>query len=336
MSEIIAFPEDSYDFSGDEVGAALAGLVARDVDGYPRSGVFPSTSALISGRGDWQVDVAPFVAVIGEERIVRFGGIDDVDQVTLDPPPVSGGRIDRICWSPTMGTPPLHVVPGSPGTEPVAPGIPGGMLSLGTVHLEASDTSTSQAVLDHDFDFSTTAGGVLIVRTIEDLDEWEATNGSEAFCLADGGGYVRRADEWKPNGAVTGPITYVAAVSGYESGWNPVVRAQYTRAGNSIEVEIQAETDRAMVRIPGPIFVSVPFPFGATPISVDGSGFFLAGPSGARRIYDLKVRQATSTQVVLEFLRTDGRVAERVPPQQAGLAASDLVSWRARFRYTTS
>lgn len=334
MNEIVTFPEDSYDFSSDEVGAALAGLIVRDVDGNPRAGILPSSHALLSGRSDWQIDVAPFVGVAVEGRVIRLGGIDDVGQAEVDPPPVTGARIDRICWSPLMGTPPLHVVPGNPGVSPVAPATPPGMLSLGTVELDAADTSTGQGVFVHDFDFSATAGGTLIFRTLADLDDWEAANGAEAFVIADGGGYVRRAGTWQPNGAVVGPILYSPTITGYETGWLPEVRAQYTRAGQSVEVEIQAVTERYMVRLLGPIFVSVPVPIASSPISVEGSGFFLAGPAAGKRIYELSVRQATGTQVVLEFLRTDGRVAERIPPQQAGLAASDVISWRARFRYT--
>lgn len=130
-------------------------------------------------------------------------------------------------------------------------------------------------------------------------------------------------------------FTYTPTISGYEAGFNPVVRASYHRAGDVVEVEVQAETERQMVRVTGPILVSVPFPIGSYPISVDGGGYFLAGPEGSKRILDLRVRHASPTQVVLEAVKVSaGQVMERVALTHAGLASTDLVSWRARFRYT--
>lgn len=336
MSEIVTFPEDSYDYSSDEVGGALAGLIVRDSLGVPRAGILPSSNQLLSGRNDWQVNVAPFIGVAVEDKVVRLGGNDGEMQTSVDEPPSSGGRVDRICWDPQMGTPVIHVVPGTPGSSPVAPTTPAGMVSLGTVRLDAGDTSTSQGLFVADFPFTSTAGGVLMVRSSGELDDWEPADGAEAFNLADGVGYVRAAGTWKPSGAVVGPISYVPVVSGYSTGFNPVMRAQYTKAGSTVEVELQAETEREMSRIVGPLLVTVPVPIATNPISVDGSGYFMVGPVGAKRLYNLKVRQASANQVVVELVRTDGRAAELVPLQQGAIPATDWVSWRARFRYTAS
>lgn len=127
---------------------------------------------------------------------------------------------------------------------------------------------------------------------------------------------------------------YVPVVAGYTSGFAPVVRAQYTRMGDVVEVEVQAVTDREVARFVGLLSVTTPFPIGSDPVSVDGGGYFLIGPTGAKRIRDLRVRQASSSAVVLELLGTAGVTAERVPILQGGFASTDWVSWRARFRYT--
>ena len=99
---------------------------------------------------------------------------------------------------------------------------------------------------------------------------------------------------------------------------------------------MQAETDRESARFTGPLLVTTPVPIGANPVAVDGGGYFLAGPVGAKRIYEAKVRQASATQVVVEIVRVDGRLAEMVPVSGAGFAATDWLSWRVRFRFTAS
>lgn len=130
--------------------------------------------------------------------------------------------------------------------------------------------------------------------------------------------------------------TYTPVVSGYSPGFAPAMRAEFIRSGDSVEVSLQAETDREISRIVGPILISTPFPIGATPVAVEGGGYFLIGPPDGKRIYELRVRQASGTQVVVELLRVDARSAERVPISQGGFASTDWMSWRARFSYTIS
>ena len=129
---------------------------------------------------------------------------------------------------------------------------------------------------------------------------------------------------------------YTPVVSGYSAGFAPEMRAQYTQLGNVIEVELQAVTDREVVRFTGPLLVTVPVPIGATPISVDGGGYMLVGPAGAKRLVAAKVRQASQTQVVVELTRVWNGLVELVSVGQAGLASTDWVSWRVRFRYSVS
>lgn len=156
--------------------------------------------------------------------------------------------------------------------------------------------------------------------------------------VAAGDGMVLPA-QVAPDFAVTSLVggdsgTYVPVVSGYESGWVPEMLAQFTRSGDTYDVELQAVTERVMSRVVGQIMVSTPVPIGAAPISVDGGGYFLIGPAGAKRIYEAKVRHASVNQVVVEMVRFDGRMAELVSVPAAGFAASDGVSWRVRFRFT--
>lgn len=130
--------------------------------------------------------------------------------------------------------------------------------------------------------------------------------------------------------------TYTPVVSGYVPGFAPAMRAQFTRSGDVYDVEVQAETDREANKFDGVLFVTTPVPIGANQIAVDGGGYFLAGPPAARRLYEAKVRQGSASQVVVEIVRVDGRLAEMVSIPSAGFAATDLVSWRVRFRFTAS
>lgn len=130
--------------------------------------------------------------------------------------------------------------------------------------------------------------------------------------------------------------SYSPVVSGYESGWAPDLEASFIQVGKLVEVEVRGITDRVMSRLVSTLFVSVPVPMPVSPISVEGGGFFLIGPSGARQIYDLRVRQGSATQVVLEMVRVSGGNVARVSPLAGGFAAADLMSWRCRFSYTAA
>lgn len=131
-------------------------------------------------------------------------------------------------------------------------------------------------------------------------------------------------------------VAYTPIVSGYATGFPPEMRAQYTRVGNVVEVELQAVTDREVSRITGPILVTTPMPIGNSPVAVEGGGYFLIGPTDGKRIYNGHVRQASATQVVVELSKLTGNIIERIPVTQAGLPALDWVSWRVRFSYTVA
>lgn len=195
MAEITTFPQGGIDWTADMVGQALAALVLRDRAGNVRSGVFPGTETLISGRNDRAVNVAPFIAAFNDSGALLVGGMDAIEQVTLDAPPTSGGRIDRICWNPA-GLP-LYVAGGVASGSPLAPSIPSGMLSLGTVRVTAGDPNTNSAIIRDDYPFTAAAGGVLLVRNAADLDAWDAQEGALARALDTGDAYAVIDGEWE-------------------------------------------------------------------------------------------------------------------------------------------
>lgn len=134
------------------------------------------------------------------------------------------------------------------------------------------------------------------------------------------------------------PAAYTPAISGYSAGFAPEMRAQYVRRGDTVEVELRAVTERDISRIAGPIMATVPFPIMSSAISVEGGGYMTAGPSGAtgKRIYDVRVRHADSTQVVVELVKITNGVAERVPFSSLGLPSTNVFTWSVRFRYTAA
>ncbi len=132
------------------------------------------------------------------------------------------------------------------------------------------------------------------------------------------------------------PVAYTPTVSGYSAGFAPATSAQFVRRGDSVEVEVRAVTEREFSRLAGTVMVSLPFPAEGSVVSVDGGGFMLAGPAGGKRIYDVRVRNASPTQVVLELVKITNGVAERVPFTALGLSASDVFSWSVRFSYTAA
>lgn len=234
MTKVISFPDDGYAYSGAEAGEALAALIQRDADGVPREGILPSRQQLISGRSDWFVDVAPFLAVSVVDHAILLGGVSEDEQVEIEEPPVSGGRIDRVVWDGSTSS--LNVIGGAPGASPVAPSIPPGLLSLGTISVEAADTSSSMASFVADFRYSATVSGVLPIRSVDDLDGWDPADGAEAKILGRKGmRYFRLNGSWIPARTVGG----VSAVPGYGlsiGSGTKIERDEYGRVVAYIEI----------------------------------------------------------------------------------------------------
>lgn len=181
--EIPGFPGGGYDFGYAEAGAALAGLVVRDGSGLPRSGIIPSTANLITGRSDWNVDVAPFVVVRADGPRILLGGADASLQVAISPAPASNSRIDLV-WALARNVDAgdlagcVHVVTGVPGVAPVKPSLPAGGVELGTVTVPATATGTSSSTIANTFRRTVATGGVVPVRDAAELSAFSPVDGA--------------------------------------------------------------------------------------------------------------------------------------------------------------
>lgn len=164
-----------------DVRLGVAGLVLRDSAGVPRSGVFPAhTSALVSGRTNMQVDVAAFAAAFSRGATygtVLFGN-DGTTQVTVAAAPTANSRIDLIYVAvpdvtsgDVAAVPSFKVVTGTASATPVKPALPTGGLELATIQVPSTATTTSSAnvVITQTFQYTTTAGGVLLLRAASEL-----------------------------------------------------------------------------------------------------------------------------------------------------------------------
>lgn len=187
----------------------LAGLVAHDASGVPRTGVvFDSDARIVEPRPTMQYLVRAFRAVTsrtgaGVELLANDGSVT----LATTAAPASNSRVDIIYVRPRFllnadgsSTPLLGVVQGAPAVSPVDPAIPAGAIALARFVIPAGVTSTQAAgVVGADVaPFTCAAGGMLVVRTVADLAGWSPADGAEAYCLADGRKYVRIVGQWSP------------------------------------------------------------------------------------------------------------------------------------------
>lgn len=142
MSTFTGFPADSYAFTANEVGLALAGLIARDVNGIPQVGVLGYIPTVAPVAESWNVLVTPFVYVHEVDGAAQFSGVSADETVAITPAVgsiVAGqSRIDLICWDPLVAE--LSVVTGVPSTTPVRPS-PGGLAPFAEVRVNAADST---------------------------------------------------------------------------------------------------------------------------------------------------------------------------------------------------
>lgn len=157
MAEFI-FPEDDHPYYADEVGLALAGLVQREPDGSPRTGMLgaPTVSAVPSA---WKVEVAPFAHVHDVSRSVRFTGqstSSQVDIVSAAGIPGGQARIDLIVWDPDEQD--LVVIQGTASASPAVPA-DGGLVPVATVRVNAGDGAVIQGQITPVYEVTGLAGG---------------------------------------------------------------------------------------------------------------------------------------------------------------------------------
>lgn len=208
----------------------LAGTIARSASGVPRYGVFsPGVSG--AGRADMKVDVSAFVAYVG--RGSAYGGVllsNDGTLVspTFDAAPSSNSRID-VLWvrqndavdaADGDNMPVFGIAKGDAASTPTAPAVPTGALPLLNVKLPALVGSTNAVGVEitQAAPFTTSAGGVMPVRTAAERDQWLAPNGSLAERLDNGVLYKRIGGAWAAISEEVLATPGITAGSGYVLG----------------------------------------------------------------------------------------------------------------------
>lgn len=207
-----------------------AGLVARDENGIPRTGlIYDSDARVVSPTASMAYLVRDFRAVTsrsgnGVEFIANDGA------VTLPTPlaPSANSRIDIIyvrarflANADGSAIPHLAVASGGADLNPQPPTLPPGALELARFTIPAGVTATNQSgsgVIGQDTcRFTAAAGGTVVVRDAADLASWKPGNGSRAYCLSDNGDYVRSGGAWRRRSLEIFPVTQASMGS---AGWD--------------------------------------------------------------------------------------------------------------------
>lgn len=179
-----SFPGVSGKADSTELRKDLAGLIVRDSNGVPRGGIFPRhANALISARSDMKLNVAAFEGVSVRGGGPLFMANDGVALTPLIPIPLANSQTSVVYFkqnesgSPYLDSddlPVIGIISGAASATPVKPSIAGiaGAEELGTVTVPFDATATNSAgvVVTPTHRFTTTAGGVLPVRTVAEMN----------------------------------------------------------------------------------------------------------------------------------------------------------------------
>lgn len=165
MTGFPEFPKGGHAFSADEAGTAFAGLIRRDAAGMPVPGMLavPKVTAVAAA---WKVQVGPFAYVRRIGAAVGISGLSAAEQKDVTSSatiPAGQARIDRVCWNAVDST--LVVIPGTPGTSPVAPS-DGGLVRVLQVRVNAGDGAVIQGQITPDFEVTGLAGGDKVARGV--------------------------------------------------------------------------------------------------------------------------------------------------------------------------
>lgn len=162
---------------------ALAGLVVRDANGAPRTGVFPGgADVLVTGTGSMAYAVAEFVAATSRTGTgVELLANEGTTLVPTAAAPSANARIDIVYvrsrfagQGDAAAAAELGVVHGAAALSPVPPLLPAGALELARSRVPAGVTSTSATgvVITQTAPFTAGAGGTVPFRNRTDLDAW--------------------------------------------------------------------------------------------------------------------------------------------------------------------
>jgi hypothetical protein len=211
----------------------LAGLIAKDTSGNARAGIFPAhANALVSARGDMNVDIAAFTGVavqFGGPILIANDGTSQLPSVLVSPG--SGTNYYVIYAKQNESTSPgtdasTTVVFGAQlSTTSLAvarAALPTGALELGTVQMPTGKTATNNSgvVISATHQFTAGAGGVVWVRDSTELAAWSPADGSHAYRIDTAQSLRRVGGVWAPErilitegGRALGASTYVLTTS---------------------------------------------------------------------------------------------------------------------------
>lgn len=198
-----------------------------------RAGVFfQGTENLVTGTAGMAYSVAAYL--IATQRSagagVVLGGNDGALSVATTAAPGSNSRIDIIYhWhrefslDGTDSNPVIGVVQGTPAASPVAPSLaafPGAVeIARATVAAGATATNGAGVTITNTCPFTTTDGGVVVVRTTTERDAFtDAVEGQLVFCRSNKITYRWDGSAWKlwdaPVTAFTPTLTSVTLGTG--------------------------------------------------------------------------------------------------------------------------
>ena len=175
-----AFPGASGVADSVDLRKGLAGLIVRDTAGVPRSGIFPRhTNSLVFSRGDMRVDIWAFAGVSVRGGGPLFMANDGTVVSPTLPIPAANSQISVLYFKQNENgyngfadgsiTPVFGVETGTAAASPTKPSIAGiaGATELATITVPSTATATNSSgvVITNTFQHTTTAGGLLLVRS---------------------------------------------------------------------------------------------------------------------------------------------------------------------------
>lgn len=185
----------------------MSGLIVKNADGSPRTGVFrEGATPLVTGRASMGFDIAPFQAVTSRTGVgVELLANNSTMTVLTTAAPASNSRLDVIWVRPRFtdnadpsNVPSFGVTQGTAAAVPSKPSIPAGALELAVAEIQATDTTTETSVITQTCRFTVAAGGIVPFRNAAELNTWVASDGALARV---GGQTMERVDgEWVPFG----------------------------------------------------------------------------------------------------------------------------------------
>jgi hypothetical protein len=264
----------------------LAGLIAKNADGSPRVGIFPSgVGALVTGRASMGYDVGQFKGASSRTGTgIELAANDAQATVATTAAPGANSRIDVIWWRPqfTANTDPgnvpiFGVTQGTAAGVPTKPPIPAGAAELATAVIPSTATTTASVVITQTYQFTAAAGGIVLVRNATELAAYAAADETTARNIADGSVWRRTGGAWVQDGATASQ----ANIRG--TNWGTVSADEVVRAGRMAIYRFNAlRTTNTLAA--GGVIATVPTAFRGTKNSW-GHAWGLLGAANAVQVF---------------------------------------------------